>query len=107
MNEDKSWEPCPPGTISEVIERQAQQERIWRMSRRSVIGGTLATAAGAILIIADRLQPGAEYRCADVMALADDYVSGRLESGKVELIDQHRGKCQSCDEELTRMMSQA
>ena len=104
MTEDKSWEPCPPG---DVVDEQAKQERMWRMSRRAVIGGTLATAAGAILIIADRLRPGAEYRCADVMALADDYVSGRLEAGKVALVDRHRGKCKSCDEKLDNMMSQS
>lgn len=105
MTEDNSWESSLPGTISDVVDEKARHERLWKMSRRAVIGGTLATAAGAMLIVYDRLRPGAHYMCADALALADDYVAGRLEAARVKLIDQHRTRCDSCDAKLKQLQS--
>ncbi|NOX53946.1 MAG: hypothetical protein GXP27_05800 [Planctomycetes bacterium] len=100
------WEPCPKGEIGRML------EVIQRNRRRAALVQTAVAVAGAVLIAAVIVRSvpthraatrSGEMTCAEVLAYAPAYLSGRLDPQLRAKVEDHLRKCPGCRKKVEQM----
>lgn len=100
MTTEQDWEPCPPGTIKKVTDRQQEATRNATMSRRAVV--VSAISAGSLFLWTQQpAQPA--LTCRQVCDHGVKYVQGKLAPELAAAVATHCRECRRCDKHIARL----
>ena len=103
MPADDEWKPCPSGTIQNIVDEARKSEQQSTMTRRTLIGGAVASIAGVGVFLLNHSAEANALTCREVKGLADDFVHDRLDSSQHALVEAHCKTCQPCAQFIQRL----
>ncbi len=99
-HDDTAWNDCPPGALAGLSHR-AQRRRLLRLAAQTVSAVAVLAIVGFGGFFWRLRRQMQEYQffgmtCSDVRELLPDYLAGKLDEKRAEVLERHVSRCPNC-----------
>lgn len=90
---DADWVPCEQGTIAGLVTKLCARRKMLQVRQVAVLATCLLAA---VMVGRQMFAPPQSLTHAQVVALADDFIEGKLDTATTRLVEQHIETCDVC-----------